>query len=264
MKYCHVNENGKMHLAAEKEGKLYDLFPLTLEEVMAGKEPVCFDKEVKNAEFANVVKPNKLLCVGLNYRAHAQNVDMKAADTPTLFSKFANALVPTGAAVTLPPWETSYDYEAELVIVMGKECWGVDEKDALDYVFGFTAGDDFSCRDPQMRTTQWLAGKTMPGFGPCGPFIVTKDEFDISRGHQIKSYVNGELRQDGNTQDMIFSCAQIIAYASRYMKLEPGDLIFTGTPSGVALEKKEKHWLVPGDVVDIDNEGIGRLTNRMV
>ena len=134
----------------------------------------------------------------------------------------------------------------------------------MDHVFGFTCGNDFSLRDAQMRSGQWLIGKTLPGFGPCGPCIVTADEYDPAAPKRIRSYVNGQLRQDGSTADMLFSCAQIISYASRYIKLCPGDLIFTGTPSGVALEGQEKHWLKPGDVVDIDIEGIGRLTNRLV
>ena len=189
---------------------------------------------------------------------------MKVPEYPVLFSKFDNALAPCGADVVLPPWESSYDYEAELVIVMGKETWNVSAEEAMEQVFGFTCGNDFSLRDAQMRSGQWLIGKTMPGFGPCGPCIVTADEYDLAASKRIRSYVNGQLRQDGSTADMIFSCAQIISYASRYIKLCPGDLIFTGTPSGVALEGQEKHWLKPGDVVDIDIEGIGRLTNRLV
>ena len=147
---------------------------------------------------------------------------------------------------------------------MGKETWNVSAEEAMEQVFGFTCGNDFSLRDAQMRSGQWLIGKTLPGFGPCGPCIVTADEYDLAAPKRIRSYVNGQLRQDGSTADMIFSCAQIISYASRYIKLCPGDLIFTGTPSGVALEGQEKHWLKPGDVVDIDIEGIGRLTNRLV
>jgi len=194
-----------------------------------------------------------------------EGVELKSADVPILFSKFANALVPCGAAVELPEWEESYDYEAELVIVMGRRAWNVSEAEAGGYIFGYTCGNDLSCRAPQQRTSQWLIGKSMPGFGPCGPCIVTADEFDPARGMGIKSYVNGELRQNGSTADMISSCARIISYASRYIALEPGDLIFTGTPSGVALEKGKKlPWLKKGDVVDIEIEGIGRLTNRMV
>ena len=149
---------------------------------------------------------------------------------------------------------------------MGKTAWGVSEGEAMNCVFGYTCGNDLSCRDSQMRSGQWLIGKTMPGFGPCGPFIVTADSFDPFSPKQIRSYVNGELRQDGLTTQMIFNCAQIISYASKYVRLEPGDLIFTGTPSGVALEKKdenEKKWLKAGDVVDIEIEDIGTLRNIM-
>ena len=204
--------------------------------------------------------------MGLNYRAHAEKVDLKSADVPILFSKFADSLVPSGAYVTLPAWEDSYDYEAELVIVMGMRAWNVTEEDAPSHIFGYTCGNDLSCRVPQKRTSQWLIGKALPGFGPCGPCIATADGFDPLSGKRIRSWVNGELRQDGSTADMIHSCARIVSYASRYIALEPGDLIFTGTPSGVALEKHgdEQKWLRPGDVVDVEIEGIGRLTNKMV
>ena len=140
----------------------------------------------------------------------------------------------------------------------------MDEKQAKAAVFGYTCGNDFSLRDAQMRSGQWLIGKTMPGFGPCGPCIVTADSYDPEEPKAIRSYVNGQLRQDGSTGDMIFSCAKIISYASKYIKLCPGDLIYTGTPSGVALEGQEKHWLKPGDVVDVEIEGIGTLRNPLV
>ena len=201
---------------------------------------------------------------GSYYKAHAEGIEMKLPEYPILFSKFDNALAPANANVVLPPWESSYDYEAELVIVMGKDCWNVSEEEAMDYVFGYTCGNDFSLRDAQMRSGQWLIGKTMPGFGPCGPCIVTADGYDPNEGKAVRSYVNGQLRQNGTTADMIFNCAKIISYASKYIKLCPGDMIFTGTPSGVALEEKVKTWLKPGDVVDVEIEGIGRLTNKLV
>ena len=217
--------------------------------------------------FANVVNPaGKLVCVGFNYRSHADATGFQVPKAPNLFSKYADALVPCGAEVELPPWEVSYDYEAELVVVMGKTAWNVSEEDALQYVFGYTCGNDLSCRESQFRASQFLVGKTMPGFGPCGPWIITADSFDPSAPHSIRSYVNGELRQDGCITEMIFNCAQLISYASKYIRLEPGDLIFTGTPSGVSLEKKDegdKVWLKPGDVVDIEIEGIGTLRNQM-
>ena len=279
MKLCNILINGEAHLAAETARGVVDLTaagcPLTMDAVIAGADraplaaltadpalPV-----VAEPQYANVVNTvGKLVCVGLNYAEHARKTNMPLPEYPVLFSKFNDALVPAGAAVALPEWETSYDYEAELVIVIGKKAWGVSEADAPEHIFGYTCGNDFSCRAAQMRSGQWLIGKTMPGFAPCGPVIVTADEFDFRAPHTIRSYVNGELRQDSLTDDMIFDCAKIVSYASHYVCLEPGDLIFTGTPSGVALEKKDDPgcWLKPGDTVDIEIGEIGTLRNTMV
>lgn len=277
MKLYNITVDHETHLALMTARGLVDAtaagFTGGMDELIAGGcrcalEKLAADETLPVVEapvYANVVNHvGKLLCVGLNYRSHAVGVHMQVPEYPVLFSKFDNALAPSGAAVELPPWESSYDYEAELVIVMGKETWNVSVEDAMEHVFGFTCGNDFSLRDAQMRSGQWLIGKSLPGFGPCGPCIVTADGYDPAVPKYIRSYVNGQLRQDGSTGDMIFSCAQIISYASRYIRLCPGDLIFTGTPSGVALEGEEKHWLKPGDVVDIDIEGIGRLTNPLV
>ncbi len=278
MKLCNILVNDTVHLAAETGRGLVDLTaagcPLTMDEVIAGADlaplaALAADTVLPLAAepvYANVVnKTGKLVCIGLNYVEHARKTNMPIPEYPVIFSKFADALVPAGADVELPGWENSYDYEAELVIVIGRTAWGVSEDEALDYVFGYTCGNDLSCRDAQMRSGQWLIGKTMPGFGPCGPVIVTADEFDIRKPHTIRSYVNGELRQNSLTDDMIFDCAKIVSYASKYVRLEPGDLIFTGTPSGVALEKKGEPdcWLKKGDVVDIEIGEIGTLRNTM-
>ncbi len=277
MKLCNITVGDETHLALMTGRGLVDAtaagYAGCMEELIAGGcrralEKLAADESLPVVEapvFANVVnRVGKLVCVGLNYRAHAAGVNMKLPDYPILFSKFDNALVPAETDVTLPPWESSYDYEAELVIVMGKTAWNVSEDEAKDAIFGYTCGNDFSLRDAQMRSGQWLIGKTMPGFGPCGPCIVTADSFDPEEGKNVRSYVNGVLRQNGSTAEMIFSCARIVSYASKYIRLEPGDLIFTGTPSGVALEEKEKVWLKPGDVVDVFIEDIGTLTNRLV
>ena len=277
MKLCNINAGGEIHLAIDTARGMVDAtaagITQNMDEVIrgAGRDElarIALDESLPLVEkpvFANVVnRTGKLVCVGLNYRAHAAGVNMKLPEYPILFSKFDNALVPAGTDVSLPPWESSYDYEAELVIVMGKTAWNVRPEEAKEYIFGYTCGNDFSLRDAQMRSGQWLIGKTMPGFGPCGPCIVTADSFDPERGKNVRSYVNGVLRQNGSTADMIFSCARIVSYASKYIRLEPGDLIFTGTPSGVALEEKEKVWLKPGDVVDVYIEDIGTLTNRLV
>ena len=266
MKFCNLSVDGESHLAVLTEDGYLDLSSeATMEELIAGKLiPAGPYPVVENPVYANILNhPGKLICVGLNYKAHADNVNMGTAECPILFSKFADSLVPSGAEVELPPWEDSYDYEAELVIVMGKTAWNVSVDEALDYVFGYTCGNDFSCRVPQKRTSQWLIGKAMPGFGPCGPVITVAEAFHVEEGKSVRSYVNGELRQDGNTADMIHSCAEIISYASKYFRLEPGDLIFTGTPSGVQLEKADANWLKPGDLVEVEIEGIGKLVNKM-
>ena len=280
MKLANIKTAAGIHLAMETGRGIVDLTaagcPLSLQDLICGADRSALSElagdsslpVVESPVFENVVSPaGKLLCVGLNYRSHANAAGFQLPQSPTLFSKFGNALAPHGAEVELPPWEISYDYEAELVIVIGKSAWGVSEEEAMDCVFGYTCGNDLSCRDSQMRSGQWLIGKTMPGFGPCGPFVVTADSYDPLVPKHVRSYVNGELRQNGLTTDMIFNCAQIVSYASKYLRLEPGDLIFTGTPSGVALEKKDgdgSQWLKPGDVVDIEIEGIGTLRNTMV
>ena len=276
MKICNILVNNEIHPAVVTERGVIDAAAsgLTIDEIIAGADRTPCEKlaadtslpVVENPVYGNVVdRTGKLICVGLNYRQHAINTNMPIPEYPILFSKFANALVPTGTEVELPEWEDSYDYEAELVIVMGKSAWGVSEEEAKDYIFGYTCGNDFSCRDPQMRSGQWLIGKTMPGFGPCGPCIVTADEFDPDKPHFIQSYVNGEKRQDSDVTDVIFSAAQVVSYASKYMRLEPGDLIYTGTPSGVALEGTVNKfgWLKKGDTVEVRIEGIGSLFNKM-
>lgn len=275
MKLANIIVDGQTHLALVTERGVVDAgSDLTMERVIAGQgmdklRAMAEDKSlpvVESPVYANVLSQvGKLVCVGLNYKAHADGIKMQLPEYPILFSKFANALAPCGADVTLPPWEHSYDYEAELVIVMGESAWNVNEEEAMSKVFGYSCGNDLSLRDAQMRSGQWLIGKTMPGFAPCGPCIVTADSLDVAAGIAVRSRVNGELRQDGNTADMIFDCAKVISYASKYIALEPGDLIFTGTPSGVALEKDAAaRWLKPGDVVEVEIEGIGTLANRMI
>lgn len=278
MKLYNINVNGEVHLAVEGVKGLVDAtaagFAADMDEViksgeLSALEAIAADESlplVEKPEYANIVnKVGKLVCVGLNYADHASGISMKLPEYPILFSKFADSLVPCGARVDLPTWEMSYDYEAELVVVIGKECWGVNEEEAKAAIFGYSCGNDLSCRDAQMRSGQWLIGKALPGFGPCGPCITTADSLDPDKGVSVKTYVNGELRQDGVTTDMIFNCARIVSYASKYIKLMPGDLIYTGTPSGVAMEDKEsKSWLEPGDTVEVVIEGIGSLVNEMI
>ena len=277
MKLCNLLVNGENHLGLVTARGVLDASRtgLTMDAVIAGADraPLAAleaDAGAPVAErpvYGNVVdRAGKLICVGLNYREHAKRAGLPISPVPSLFCKFADALAPEGAEIALPGWEDSYDYEAELVIVIGRHAWGVSEEEAAGHIFGYTCGNDLSCRDAQKRTTQWLIGKSMPGFGPCGPFVVTADAFDPEQPHAIRSYVNGELRQNGDITDMIFHCAKIVSYASHYISLEPGDLIFTGTPSGVALEggHSKYPWLRRGDTVDVEIEGIGTLHNKLV
>ncbi|SFU54001.1 fumarylacetoacetate hydrolase family protein [Alicyclobacillus macrosporangiidus] len=212
-----------------------------------------------------VAQPEKILCVGTNYRKHAIESNLPIPTSPVLFSKFNNALAGHNEAVKLPAAE-QIDYEVELVIVIGREAKDVAKEDALSYVFGYATGNDLSARDLQFRTGQWLLGKTLDGFAPVGPYLVTADEVPNPNALRLELRLNGEVRQSSNTADMIFDCAELIHYASRYMTLKPGDLIFTGTPEGVILGYPEdkRVWLKAGDELVASVEGLGELRTVLV
>lgn len=216
------------------------------------------------AKFAPVVpRPEKILCVGLNYRKHAEEAGMAIPPVPILFSKFANSLAGHGAKIKLLPPDiaSNFDYEVELVIVIGRKAVNVSEANALKYVFGYCNGNDLSSRDLQMRTSQWMLGKIQDGFAPIGPWLVTADQIPDPNALQVETRVNGELRQSENTSDMIYNCAHIVSYCSRYLTLKPGDIIFTGTPSGVILghPADKRVWLKAGDKVATTIEKLGTL-----
>ncbi len=211
-----------------------------------------------------VADPGKIICVGLNYRRHAAETNMPIPETPVLFSKFDNTIAAYGDSVSLPPVAIQYDYEVELGIVIGKPARNVSQEDALDFVLGYVTANDLSVRDLQTRTSQWLLGKTLDNFLPVGPYLVTADEVGDPQLLGIKTWVNGEIRQNSNTGDMIFPVAEIISYISRYFTLEPGDLIVTGTPEGVAMGREDKPWLKPGDEVVVEVEKLGSLKNVMI
>jgi 2-keto-4-pentenoate hydratase/2-oxohepta-3-ene-1,7-dioic acid hydratase in catechol pathway len=211
-----------------------------------------------------VPNPGKIVCVGLNYRKHAEETGAAIPTSPVLFSKFLNTVAAPDEDVPLTDAATQYDYEVELAVVMGKTTKNVPAADALNSVFGYATANDLSARDLQTRTPQWLLGKTMDKFMPIGPYLVTADEVPDSQKLAIRTWLNGEQRQNSNTDDMIFPVAEIVSYISRHFTLEPGDVIITGTPEGVILGMAEKRWMVPGDVVEVEVEGLGKLRNRMV
>ncbi|MDR3560328.1 MAG: fumarylacetoacetate hydrolase family protein [Negativicutes bacterium] len=208
-----------------------------------------------------VTSPEKIVCVGLNYRKHAVESKMPIPTSPVLFSKFNNSLAAHQDTIKLSPLAEKIDYEVELVIVIGKTAQNVSEAEALSYVFGYATGNDLSDRGLQFRSSQWLLGKTCDGFAPVGPYLVTADEVPNPDQLHLESRVNGEIRQSSNTQDMIFNCATMISYISQYMTLQPGDLIYTGTPEGVIIgyPPEKQVWLKAGDEVVTSVEGLGEL-----
>jgi len=213
-----------------------------------------------------VTRPSKIICIGLNYRKHADETKLPHPEEPVLFSKFPNALVGHFSEVVIPRTTERLDYEVELCIVIGKRAKNVSESAALDYVFGYCTANDLSARDLQKRSSQWLLGKTADGFAPVGPSVVTKDDVPNPNALRLTTTVNGNVYQDSNTADMIFNCEQLISYVSHHMTLEPGDIILTGTPEGVIIgrPKEERHYLQPGDVVTVEVEGLGALTTKFI
>jgi 2-keto-4-pentenoate hydratase/2-oxohepta-3-ene-1,7-dioic acid hydratase in catechol pathway len=223
-----------------------------------------FSKEEGIAYAPLVGRPEKILCIGLNYRRHATEIGAPIPKQPVLFSKFNVALNQHRGTIDLPvEVAKSFDHEVELVIVMGRTARNVPEADALSYVAGYATGNDFSARDLQLETGgQWLAGKTSDGFAPLGPYLVTADQIEKPDDLKLECRVNGETRQSSSTSDLIFSCRQLIAYASRIFTLAPGDLLFTGTPEGViqGKPKEQRVWLRAGDQIACSVEKLGELT----
>jgi 2-keto-4-pentenoate hydratase/2-oxohepta-3-ene-1,7-dioic acid hydratase in catechol pathway len=213
--------------------------------------------------------PGKIVCVGLNYRRHAKEVGMKEPRVPPLFNKFNNALAPHNCTITLPPKEVAYkfDYETELLIVIGKAARNVSEADALNYVAGYCTSNDFSARDLQLElpSVQWMIGKTLDNFAPIGPYFVSADLVGDPNNLKLETRVNGEVRQSWNTNDFIFNTQQMIAYISKHWTLEPGDIIFTGTPHGVILgyPKEKQVWLKAGDEIVSSIEKLGELKFKL-
>jgi 2-keto-4-pentenoate hydratase/2-oxohepta-3-ene-1,7-dioic acid hydratase in catechol pathway len=208
--------------------------------------------------------PEKIVCIGLNYRRHAAEVgvDVDALpETPTIFAKYRNALVADGATVKVPTGKT--DFEAEVAFVVGKRAKDVDEAEALDYIAGYTLLNDLSARDLQGATPQWMPGKVFDGSAPCGPHLVTPDEAGPHNEIAIGLTLKGEEMQSGATDDLIFSVPQLVAQLSKLMTLEPGDIISTGTPEGVGMGRKPRVWLADGDEIVISSPTLGRLTTQI-
>ena len=230
-----------------------------LSAALAGSEPMALPE----AELLPPVPdPQKIVCIGLNYSAHAEEAGIEPPSSPTLFGKYSNALAAPGATVPLPAASSKVDFEAEVAIVIGTRAKEVDEATALSHVAGYTLLNDLSARDLQFATPQWMAGKIFDGSAPCGPALITADEVSHD-AIDFSLTLNGEQMQSSSTADLIFSVPQLVSHLSGLMTLEPGDLIATGTPSGVGSTREPRVWLQPGDEVRISSPQLGELLTRL-
>jgi 2-keto-4-pentenoate hydratase/2-oxohepta-3-ene-1,7-dioic acid hydratase in catechol pathway len=210
---------------------------------------------------APIPRPPKLICIGLNYRDHAEETNMPIPTVPTVFAKFSTAVIGPGDAIVLPKASTRPDYEAEFAFIIGKGGRYIAASDWREHVFGYTMLNDVSARDYQMATSQWIMGKTFDTFAPMGPYLVTADEIADPHELDISLTLNGKGMQNSNTRNLIFRVPDLIAFLSSVFTLEPGDLVSTGTPGGVGFARKPPVYLQPGDEVVVRVQGLGELRN---
>jgi 2-keto-4-pentenoate hydratase/2-oxohepta-3-ene-1,7-dioic acid hydratase in catechol pathway len=215
---------------------------------------------------APVPDPRKIVCIGLNYRDHAAESGVPVPTEPILFSKYSTTLIGHGDQIVLPSASNEVDYEAELVVVIGRKGRHISRERALEYVGGYAVGHDVSARDWQLNKPgkQWMAGKTFDTFAPVGPELVTPDEVPDPQNLGIRLRLNGQTMQDSSTSQLVFGVAELIAYLSQIFTLEPGDMIFTGTPPGVGMARKPPVWLKPGDQVEVEIDRLGTLQNTVI
>lgn len=213
---------------------------------------------------APIPRPRKYLGIGLNYADHVDETGLEKPEYPMFFTKQSSCVIGHGAAIEMPTVSEKVDYEGELAFVIGKRCKNVLVENALDVIAGFTIANDVTVRDWQFRTPTWMLGKSFDTHGPLGPWIVTADEIENPHALNLKTWVNDELRQNSNTRFMMFNCYEMIAYLSQAMTLEVGDVITTGTPSGVGVKMKPRGYLKAGQVVKIEIESIGTLVNSVI
>ena len=211
-----------------------------------------------------IARPGKIVCVGLNYATHTSESGFTPPDAPLLFGKFANTLLDDGEPIVISPSLGHVDAEAELAAVVGRRAKDVDVDDALDFVHGYTVGNDVSARELQFGDGQWFRGKGIDGFCPLLSGIVPVAELGEARGLRVVQRLNDDVLQDGNTADLIFGVRELVSYISRYITLDPGDVVLTGTPEGVGYFREPKVSLQPGDRVTVEVEGVGTLSNPVV
>jgi 2-keto-4-pentenoate hydratase/2-oxohepta-3-ene-1,7-dioic acid hydratase in catechol pathway len=208
--------------------------------------------------------PDKILCLGFNYKAHVSEMVAEAPLAPNVFAKFRNGLIGSGDNIVLPRTSTEIDYEGELAAVIGRRCREVDPSEALDYVAGYTALNDVTARDLQFRTSQWTLGKAIDTFCPMGPALTLSEEIPDPQALELTTRLNGKVVQQTSCAAMVFSVADTVAAISSVITLEPGDVISTGTPEGVGWKHDPPRFLVAGDVIEVEITGIGTLRNQVV
>lgn len=209
-------------------------------------------------------RPGQVIGVGLNYRAHAHEASVALPTRPVCFAKFTSCLIGPGEAIRIPPELKTVDYEAELAVVISRPAYQVSVDDALDFIAGYTCLNDVTDRDTQTIEGQWSRAKSFDTFGPLGPRLLPASEISNPQNLRIGSRLNGELVQDGNTSQMVHTVAELIAFITSGMTLQPGDMIATGTPEGVGAYREQPLYLSPGDEISVEIEGIGTLTNQVV
>ena len=208
-----------------------------------------------------IATPQKIVCVGLNYRDHAEEQGVDLPERPLLFAKWPNTLIGNGEPIRIPPVTQQVDYEAELGVVIGERASRVSADEALAHVRGYVVANDVSARDLQFSDGQWVRGKSLDTFCPVGPELVPAADVPDPQALGIRAMLNGETMQDSNTSNMIFGVAEIVSFVSQAITLEPGDLIITGTPAGVGAFRKPPVWMQPGDEITIEIDGVGSITN---
>jgi acylpyruvate hydrolase len=270
--------------ALSEPGEIVDLTNLKSKDTLTATELLgCFDLEsgfIENAQRAldsgvsqpavgkkdvqivsPVPRPGKIICIGLNYRDHAEESGMAIPTSPVIFSKFSTCAIGPNQPIVIPEGSLQTDYEAELAFVIGRRAQNVKKDEALNYVLGYTNFNDVSARDFQFADGQWQRGKSCDTFAPMGETIVTTDEIPDPQDLSIKLHLNGETLQDSNTNQMIFGVAELVEFLSRFITLEPGDVVATGTPPGVGFARKPPVYLKDGDTVEVEIEGLGVLSN---
>lgn len=284
MRLCTFDLDGAARIGAERDGTIVDLravdpgLPPTLRALLAAGDDAlaragrAAASARSDQRYAServrlrppIPDPEKILCIGLNYRDHAAEVKLELPQHVTVFAKWNNVLVGDGEPFVIPALSHRVDYEAELAFVIGRRAQQVAEDDAYAYIAGYTCFNDVSVRDYQMRTSQWTMGKNFDTHGPCGPFLVTRDEVPDPQNLRIRTIIGDETLQDSTTANLIFTVPRLLAELSAVMTLEPGDMVATGTPAGVGTARTPKRWIKPGERVRIEIEGVGALENPAV